>query len=341
MGAIMPSTKSQASKMQPRLKAFYLAALTAVSVQAFSIAAFAEDYPARAIKVIVPFPAGGPADTIGRIFGEKLSTLIGQPVVIENRGGAGGVTGIAQVAKSEPDGYTIGIASSGTIAMNVVLQESMPYDPLKDLLLVTQAVSVPELLVVGPAVQATTLKELVALAKSQPGKLNFASTGPGGMPHLASELLKISAGIDIVHVPYTGAAPAVNDLLGGHVQMMFADVPVLLGSVQSGKLRALAVGSRARVPALPDVQTTAEAGLPQVEADNWYGIVAPAALPPAIAAKLYSSAVAALRSPDVTDKLTQQGAVVVASSTAEFNAYVRSEIERWGKVVKAANIKLR
>ena len=227
----------------------------------------------------MPFPAGGPADTIARILGDKLAALLGQPVVIENRAGAGGLTGTASVAKSDPDGHTIGIAASSALAINVNLREHMPFQPLTDFRLLTQIVSVPEILVVGEAVPAQSLAELIALAKAQPGKLVFASTGLGGMPHLATELLKITAGIDLVHLPYTGAAPAVNDLLGGHVQMMFADVPVLLGAVQSGKLRALAIGSRVRSPSVPDVPTTAELGMPDVEADNWYGLVVPAATP--------------------------------------------------------------
>ncbi len=296
-------------------------------------------FPSKPLKLIVPFPAGGPADTIGRVFAEKLSATLGQPVVIENRGGAGGVTGIGLVAKSDPDGHTIGIASSGSLAMSVSMQEKMPYDPLKDLILLTQAASVPELLVVGPQVEAKTLMELVALAKAQPGKLNFASTGIGGMPHLAAELLKVTAKIDIVHVPYAGAAPAVNDMLGGHVQLMFADIPVLIGSVQSGKLRALAIGSKSRNAALPDVPTTTEAGLPKVEADNWYGIVAPAKLPPAIEAALQKASSDSLKSPEVKDRLAKQGVVTVGNSTAEFTGYVKGEIARWSEVVRDAGIK--
>ena len=305
----------------------------------WSGSAYAQDYPAKTIKLIVPFPAGGPADTFGRVIGERLAASIGQPVVIENRSGAGGVTGVAAIAKAEPDGYTIGIGSSGTLAINVGLQEKMPYDPLKDLALLTQAVSVPELLVIGAQVPAKTLGELVALAKAQPGKLNFASTGLGSMPHLAAELFKVTAAIDIVHVPYAGAAPAVNDLLGGHVQMLFADVPVLLGSVQSGQLRAVAIGSKARIPILPDVPTTAEQGLPQVEADNWYGIVAPAAMPPAVTAKLQTLLVQAIQAPEVRDKLAAQGAFTVGNSSEAFQAYVKAEIGKWEKVIKAAGIK--
>jgi tripartite-type tricarboxylate transporter receptor subunit TctC len=303
--------------------------------------AAAQTFPSKPIRFVVPFAAGGPADTIGRTFGEKFSALVGQPVVIENRGGAGGMTGVAAVAKSEPDGHTLAIATAGTLALNVVLQTKMPYDPLKDLTLLTQAVAVPELLVVGAKVPANSVKELVALAKSQPGKITFASSGNGSMPHLASELLKVSAGLDIAHVPYKGAAPAVGDIIGGHVQMMFADIPVLLGNVQAGKLRALAVGSSKRAPSLPDVPTTGEAGFPQVLAENWYGIVAPANLPAAVAAKLHPLVVSALKSDEVTTKLAKQGAIVVASSTADFSAYVRSEIERWSKIAKSAGMKLK
>ena len=203
----------------------------------------AQEFPNRPIKFVVPFPAGGPADTISRIVTEKMAALLGQPVVLETRAGAGGMIGINSVAKSAPDGYTIALAPSSQLAMNVNLRDDMPFNPLKDLALLTQVVSVPEVLVVGEKVPATTLAELVALAKAQPGKLIFASTGLGSMPHMAMELLKLTADIQVVHAPYSGAAPAVNDLLGNHVQVLFADVPVLLGSIQAGKLRPLAVGS--------------------------------------------------------------------------------------------------
>ena len=305
------------------------------------IAAPAQEYPTKPIKFVVPFPAGGPSDTFARVLGDKLATLLGQPVVIENRAGAGGLTGTASVAKADPDGHTIGIAASSALAINVNLREHMPFEPLKDFRLITQIASVPEILVVGESVPAKSLAELVALAKAQPGKLVFASTGLGGMPHLATELLKITAGIELVHLPYTGAAPAVNDLLGGHVQLMFADVPVLLGAVQSGKLRALAIGSRARSPSLPDVPTTAELGMPQVEADNWYGLVVPAATPEAIAAKLRAAAVEALHSAEVKEKYQSQGAIAVGNSAEEFAAYVRSETERWGKVIATAGIRIK
>jgi len=227
------------------------------------------------------------------------------------------------------------------LAMNINLRENMPFHPLKDLALITQIVSVPEILVVNEKVPVASLAELVSLAKSQPGKLVFASTGLGGMPHLAMELLKLTAQIDLVHVPYTGAAPAVNDLLGGHVQMMFADVPVLLGSIQSGKLRALAIGSKTRIASLPSLATTAELGMPQVEADNWYGLVAPIATPPPIVAKIHAAATQALQSDEVKDKLAAQGALAVGNASAEFSSYVKSEIERWGGVIAATGIKIK
>ena len=301
----------------------------------------AQEFPNRAIRFVVPFPAGGPADTISRIVTEKMSSILGQPIVIEARAGAGGMIGIGSVAKSDPNGYTIAIAPSSQLAMNVNLRDDMPFHPLKDLALITQIVSVPEILVVNESVPAKTLAELVALAKAEPGKLVFASTGHGGMPHMAMELLKLTAGIQLVHTPYTGAAPAVNDLLGGHVQMMFADVPVLLGNIQAGKLRALAIGSRTRIANLPNVATTAELGMPQVEADNWYGLVAPAATPQPVLAKLQSVAAEALRSAEVKDKLAAQSVIAVGNSSAEFSAYVKSEIERWGKVITASGIKIK
>lgn len=304
-------------------------------------AAAAQDFPNRPIKFVVPFPAGGPADTISRILTEKMSTLLGQSIVVETRSGAGGMIGINSVAKSAPDGYTIAIAPSSQLAMNVNLRDDMPFHPLKDLALMTQIVSVPEILVVNEKVPAKTLAELVALAKAEPGKLVYASTGHGGMPHMAMELFRLTAGIQLVHTPYTGAAPAVNDLLGGHVMMMFADVPILLGNIQAGKLRALAIGSKTRIANLPNVATTAELGMPQVEADNWYGLVAPAATPQPILTKLQTAAAEALKSAEVKDKLAAQSVIAVGNSSAEFSAYVRNEIERWGKVIKEAGIKVK
>ena len=304
-------------------------------------ASFGQDFPNRPIHFIVPFPAGGPSDIISRVLTAKMTSLLGQSVVVENHPGAGGLTGIAFVARSAPDGYTIAIAPSSGLAMNVTLRDDMPFQPLKDLALITQIVSVPEILVVNEKVPASTLAELVALAKAQPGKLTFASTGVGGMPHMAMELLELTAGIQLIHTPYTGAAPAVNDLLGGHVQMMFADIPVLLPAIQSGKVRALAIGSKTRVPTMPNVATTAELGMAQVEADNWYGLVAPAKTPRPVLDKLYAAATEALHSAEVKDKLAGEGVITVGNPSAEFHTYVESEIERWGKLIKATGIKIK
>ncbi len=304
-----------------------------------ALPAQAQDFPTKPIKLIVPFPAGGPNDIIARVVGAKMSELLGQPVVIDNRGGAGGVLGTDAVAKAEPDGHTIAITSAGALAISKSLQEKLPYEALKDLKPVTLVAKVPELLVVATDVPASSMKDLLALAKAKPGSLNFASTGPGSMPHLAGELFKSAAGIDIVHVPYKGAAPAVNDIIGNQVHMVFLDLPVLLPQVKAGKVKPIALGSTVRVPSLPDVPTTGEVGLPQIQAENWYGMVAPAATPPGVIAKLHKAAVDALNSAEVKDKLAPQGAILVGNTPEEFAAYIQSETDKWGKVAKAAGIK--
>ena len=308
---------------------------------AFALAgpALAQDFPNKPIKLIVPFPAGGPNDIIARAVGQRMSELLGQPVLIDNRAGAGGILGTDAVAKAEPDGYTIALTSAGALAISTSLQEKVPYDPLKDFAHVSLVAKVPELLVVATSVPVSDMRELVALATSKPGQLNFASSGPGSMPHLAGELLKLTARIDIVHVPYRGAAPAVNDLLGQQVQMVFLDLPVLLPQVQAGKLKAIAIGSTERAPALKDVPTTAEVGMPQIQAENWYGMVAPRGTPPAVVAKLHQAVVDASRTPEVKEKLGSQGAILIAGKPEEFAAYIESEIAKWAKVVQAAGIK--
>ena len=226
-------------------------------------AATAQDFPAKPIKLIVPFPAGGPNDIIARIVGQRMSELTKQPVVIDNRGGQGGALGTDAVAKANPDGYTIGIVNAGALAINQSM-EKVAYDTLKDLAPVTLVVTVPEMLVVAGNVPAGNMGELVALAKAKPGTLNFASTGPGSLPHLAGELLKLTAKIDIVHVPYRGAAPAINDLLGQQVQMTFLDLPAILPHIRSGMLKPIALGTTARAPTAPEVPTTVELGMPEL-----------------------------------------------------------------------------
>lgn len=316
--------------------------LTAVLLAAALLrpeAASAQEFPTKPIKLVVPFAAGGPADTIARAVAEKMQGIVKQPVVIDNRAGAGGAVGTKAVAQAEPDGYTIGISTAGALAISVSMQEAIGYDPRKDLRALTLAASVPELLVVGKTVPAKTLPELLALAKAKPNSLNYASSGAGSMPHLAGELLKQYGKVEMAHVPYRGAAPAVTDLLAGQVDLMFMDIAVLLPHVRAGTIKAVAIGSAKRSDSLPDLPTTAEVGLPQVVADNWYGIVAPPKTPQPIVDKLHAALVASLTSPEVKEKLALQGAVVVGNTPDEFAAYIRSEIDKWAEVVKAAGVK--
>lgn len=300
----------------------------------------AQDYPNKPIRLVVPFPPGGPNDIIGRVIGQKMQELLGQPIIIDNRPGAGGTLGTDNVAKSEPDGYSIAIASAGALAISTALQEKILYDPLKELTPITLVAKVPEVLVASTTLPVADVRELVALAKAKPGTINYGSTGPGSMPHLAGELLRTSAQIDIVHVPYRGAAPAVNDLLGHQVDIIFLDLPVLLPQIQAGAVKPLAVGSRLRVKWLPDLPTMSEIGYPQIEADNWYGMVAPARMQRAIVTKLNAAAVAAMRAPEAQAKLSSQGAILIGNKPEEFAAYMESEIRKWAKVVQAAGIKV-
>jgi len=297
----------------------------------------AEDFPSKPIRLIVPFPAGGPNDIIARVVGQRMSELFKQTVVIDNRGGQGGVLGTDAVAKAAPDGYTIAISSAGALAISPSM-EKVAYDTLQDLAPVTLVATVPEMLVVAPDLPAKDMAGLVALAKSKPGQLNFASSGAGSLPHLAGELLHITAGIDIVHVPYRGAAPAVNDLIGQQVQMAFLDLPVLLPQVKAGSLRPIAVGSAERAPTAPDVPTLAEAGYPTLRIENWYGMVAPKGTPDAIIATLNRVTREAMADPTVKEKLAAQGASLAGDSPEHFRSFIAAEIKRWAGVIKDAGV---
>jgi tripartite-type tricarboxylate transporter receptor subunit TctC len=246
------------------------------------------------------------------------------------------VVGTDAVAKAAPDGYTIGIASAGAIAISASLVEKVPYDSVKDLTPITLVATVPELLVVPEQLPIKNFKDLVDMAKAQPGKLNFGSSGPGSMPHLAGELLKINAKIDITHVPYRGAAPAVTDLLAGQIQMVFLDTPILLPQIKAGKFRPIAVASKERIPAVPDVPTMKELGLANVDAENWYGMIGPAGLPKAIVDKLNAVAIEAMKDPGVIEKLAPQGAKLIGDKPDHFAAFIKSEIDKWAVVVKAS-----
>lgn len=324
--------------MSRRLALGVVAATLMSSASLVSSASLAQDYPNRSIKLIVPFPAGGPADTIARVYAQRMQEIMGHPVVIDNRGGAGGMTGVDAVAKAEPNGYTLGISSPGALAINPSVQTHMPYNVQKDLAPVSLVVRVPEVLVVAPNVKATSVAELLALSKSQ--QINFASTGAGSMPHLAAELFKLKSGVVAQHVPYRGAAPAVNDLLGNQVQWMFADIPVLLPHIKAGTFKAIGLGSTKRSAALPELKTFVEQGLPDVLADNWYGIIAPAGTPPAILAKLNQVVNEAAKSKDVIEKLGAQGVDAEGSTPEAFKKMIADETKKWGDVIRATGIKL-
>jgi tripartite-type tricarboxylate transporter receptor subunit TctC len=312
------------------------ALLTGLSLLLPGLAA-AGDFPDRQIRIIVPFPAGGPNDVIARVVGQRMSEIIGQPVIIDNRSGQAGILGTDVVAKAKPDGYTVAISSAGALAISPSM-EKVSYETLKDLQPITLVAEVPEMLVVATSVPATNMKELIAYAKANPGKLNFASTGVGSMPHLASELLKLTARIDIVHVPYRGAAPAVTDLLGQQVQMVFLDLPILLPQIKTGALRAIAIGARERAPTATEVPTTAEVGMPDLLAENWYGMVAPAGTPPDIVAALNRIATEAMRDPAVREKLASQGATLAGDTPEHFRGFIEAETKKWARVIKDSGI---
>ena len=297
--------------------------------------AIAQGYPAKPVRLVIGFPPGGPADIFGRVLAQGLSTSFGQSVIVENRPGAGGVTGVDAVAKAAPDGYTLAMNSFSSVAMAPFSLSSIPYDPARDLALITTVVRVPEVLVVHPSLPANTFAELVAYAKAHPGKVNFGSAGSGSITHLAGELLKAEAKVDMVHVPYKGAAPAVNDLLGAQVQMGIFDVPVVLPHIRAGKLRALAVTSAKRAPSLPDVPTTVEAGYPKVNSDNWYGLVAPAATPPEILKRIHAAAMAALQSPAVIEQFARVSGTAAPSTPEEYSHFLAVEQAKWGAIIRA------
>jgi tripartite-type tricarboxylate transporter receptor subunit TctC len=311
--------------------------LFGLSVLLSPVLASAQEFPDKPIKLIVPFPAGGPNDVIARVIGQRMSELLKQPVIVDNRGGAGGVLGTDVLAKSKPDGYTIAITSAGALVISPSL-EKVAYDTLQDLQPITLVAKVPEMLVVATSVPAKDMNELLALARAQPGKLNFASSGPGSLPHLAGEFLKLTAKIDIVHVPYRGAAPAVNDLLGQQVQMAFLDLPVLLPQIKAGTLRGIAIGAPERAPTAMEVPTTAEVGLPDLLTENWYGLLAPAGTPADIVATLNRVTVEAMRDPVVKEKLAAQGAVLVGDTPEHFRSFIEAEIRKWKQVIKDAGI---
>ena len=299
----------------------------------------AETYPARPVRMIVPFAAAGPTDVIGRIIAQKLSEDLGQQFYVENVPGGGGNTGTAQAAKSPADGYTILVVSTGFI-INPSLYAKIPYDPFKDFAPVTLIAASPNVLTVAPSVPAKSVQELIALIKANPGKYSFAQPGTGSTPHLSGELFKLSFGLDLVMVPFTGAGPAITSTIGGHTPIAFTALPPALASIQEGKLRGLAVLIGKRVAGLPDVPTMAEAGVPDQEADTLTGIVVPVGTPPEIVDLLHREIVKIVALPDVQEKLAALGFIAIADTPAEFAARLKSEFAKWAKVIKDAGIKV-
>jgi tripartite-type tricarboxylate transporter receptor subunit TctC len=305
-----------------------------------STGVFAQSYPAKAIRFIVPFPPGGSADILARAIGQKAGEGLGQPLVVENRPGAGTAIGAEALAKSAPDGYTVMIGTVSSHAINPALNPKLPFDPIKDFTPVSLVASIPFAMIVHPSVPAKTVGEFVALARSKPGSLNYSSAGNGTSNHLAGELLKSMAGIDIVHIPYKGSAPALNDLIAGQVSLMFDLVLTAAPHVKSGAVRGLAVTSSQRSSALPELPTVAESGVPGYEVSAWFGIFAPAGVPQPVTQRLNAEFVKALQQPDLRQRLASQGAEPLTSTPSEFAAYLRSEIDKWAKVVKASGMKV-
>jgi tripartite-type tricarboxylate transporter receptor subunit TctC len=295
-------------------------------------------YPAKPVRILVPFPPGGPADALARIVGDKLGQALGQPFVIENKPGAGGNIGMEQGAKAAADGYTLTLAPTGNLTIAPSLYAKLPYDPAKDYAPITVLATVPNILIVHPSVPARSVAELIALAKAKPGTLNYASPGNGSGPHLAGELLKSMAGIDLVHVPFNGVGPAMTGVLAGDVQMFFAQSSAALPHVKSGKVIALGVASRKRIAAAPELPTIAEAGLPGFDVTSWYALVAPAGTPAAVVDRLHAEIVKVLGSADVREKIAALGAEPVGNTPAEFTAMQRAEAARWAKLAREANI---
>ncbi len=296
-------------------------------------------YPNKAIRYVVPFPAGGPLDIVARSIGQELSKAWSQPVIVDNRPGAGGNIGADIVAKAPPDGYTILMGAVSTHAINVTLYNKLPYDPIKDFAPVTLITSVPNVLVVHPSVPAKNVKELIALAKSRPGQLNFASGSTGSAGHLAGELFNVMAGVDMTHIPYKGAAPAVIDLIAGHVSLMFDNLASALPNIKAGRVRALAVTTLKRSPLLPQLPTISESGLRGFDVSTWFGIFAPGATPPDIVARLNREVVRILHTPEMRERLATQGAEPVGNQPEEFAAFIKTEIPKYAKVVKASGAK--
>jgi tripartite-type tricarboxylate transporter receptor subunit TctC len=316
-------------------------ALSASAHAAMTLAAgAADDYPRRPIRLVVPYPPGASTnDILGRALAIRLAPALGQQVVVDNRPGASGTMGSELVAKAPPDGYTLLVAIASPLALGPSMYEKLGFDPVKDLAPVARYAVIPYAMVVNNSVQATNVKELIALAKAKPGGLNFASSGVGGTPHLCSELFKRAAGIDIVHIPYKGAGVAVPDVIGGQVQMFCTGLTALTTQIQAGRLRAIGIASLSRSALMPELPTIAEQGLPGFEVNSWTGVAAPAKTPPAIIRRLYDEIVKIVNTADMRNYMASQGAEPALMGPEEFGAYIKADIAKWSKVIKSAGIK--
>ena len=302
--------------------------------------AWAQPFPSKPIRIVVPFPPGGPSDYAARSVSQHLPHLIGQPVIVENRAGGAGITGADAVAKSSPDGYTLLVATVGVMVIAPYIFPKLPYDPFTDFVPITNLISGPSVLVVHPSVPAHSVQELIALARAKPGSLTYGSTGAGQISHLNGELFKALAGVDILHVPYKGAAPVLPAMISGEISMNFSTAIDGLGLMRAGRLRALAVTSPKRLAVMPEVPTMDESGLKGYDVSNWNAIWAPAGTPPALVDRLNREICKAMDSPDVRERVAAQGNLIVCDSPDEFAAYIRKEAGKWSKVVKDSRIKL-
>jgi tripartite-type tricarboxylate transporter receptor subunit TctC len=304
------------------------------------LAAQAQPYPSKPIRMIVPFAPGGPNDIIGRTVGQKLGETWGQPVVVENRGGAGGTIGVDAGAKSPPDGYTMVMGGSSNLAVAPSLYSKLPYNPLTDLAAISNVAFVPYVVTVNPRVPAKSMKELVAIGRSKPGRLSYGSSGAGSMSSLAAELINAAGGTKMVHVPYKGTAPAVTAMVSGEIDLMVADLSAVAGHAKAGKLRMIAAAGSRRATAAPELPTVAESGLKGYAVDAWFGIVVPGKTPADVVAKLSGAVVAAVKSPDVRGRFEQLGYDPIGNTSAEFAAQIRTDIEKFAKIIRAAGIKI-
>ena len=306
----------------------------------YNCTAIAQAYPVKPIKLIVPFPPGGPADIASRVIAKKLSEALGHQMILENRSGAGGTIGLEVAAKSTADGYTLVLGSLSTLALAPIFNPSLGYDPVKSFAPICLIASSPSVLVINPSIPAATLRELIDLAKAKPGQLNFGTNGRGTIPHMAAELFKTLAGVDIVHVPYKGVGLATNDLLAGQIQLLFAVSSGMEPYLRAGKLRALAVASNKRLATLPDVPTTAEAGLPGLETATWFGLMAPRGTSPEVIQVLHAETIRALAAGDVRDALSRQAFDLLGNSPDQFAEFIVAESDKWLRVVKSSGVKL-